>query len=136
MIAATDKDELNVDYRNKASTLVRETLFRLYGRDVFHTLAVTGAGHKPGTYTFHESHFLVHISPEPASFSKTLMGILVLLIKNFYIIINFLFSGCKERGRKKVKSNRDKVYRQLNDSKDVVVKLKRKVEKPFTIGCC
>jgi hypothetical protein len=49
-IALSDKEQLRVDYKNKPSSLARETLFTLYGRDTFRVLSVTGRGCKKGTY--------------------------------------------------------------------------------------
>lgn len=49
-VSATDKDILKLDFKNKPSALIRETLFLLYGKDVFRTQLVTGRGNKPGTY--------------------------------------------------------------------------------------
>jgi len=41
---------LKLDYKNKPSSLVRETLFVLYGKDAFKTHIVTGRGTKPGSF--------------------------------------------------------------------------------------
>lgn len=49
-ISSTDKDMIRMDFKNKPSALIRETLFALYGKDVFTTHVVTGRGNKPGTY--------------------------------------------------------------------------------------
>ncbi|KAK3916203.1 putative DNA-directed RNA polymerase subunit delta [Frankliniella fusca] len=49
------KDQLKVDFRNKASSLIRETLYALYGKEPFQTLTITGRGNKPGTYGIEES---------------------------------------------------------------------------------
>lgn len=48
-ISASKKDELKVDYRNKPTTLVRETLYALFGPDAFRLNNVTGRGSKQGT---------------------------------------------------------------------------------------
>ncbi|KAJ1521747.1 hypothetical protein ONE63_003383 [Megalurothrips usitatus] len=53
-IAASEKDQLKVDYRNKAASLAKETLFALFGKEVFRTLNVTAIGQKPGTYAIRE----------------------------------------------------------------------------------
>ncbi|XP_034247755.1 proline-rich protein HaeIII subfamily 1-like [Thrips palmi] len=49
-IASSDKDMLKVDFKNKPASLIRETLFSLYGTEVFRTRLVTGRGNNPGTY--------------------------------------------------------------------------------------
>ncbi|KAK3933165.1 Suppressor of smlA [Frankliniella fusca] len=49
-ICASDKDMLKLDYKNKPSSLVRETLFVLYGKDALKTHIVTGRGTKPGSF--------------------------------------------------------------------------------------
>ncbi|KAK3928380.1 hypothetical protein KUF71_016627 [Frankliniella fusca] len=50
-ISASQKDQLKVDFRNKPTGLVRETLFALYGKQAFSVLTVTGKGKKKGAYT-------------------------------------------------------------------------------------
>ncbi|KAJ1518896.1 hypothetical protein ONE63_011496 [Megalurothrips usitatus] len=51
MISSTTKDQLKVHYRNKATSLARETLFALYGKEPFKVLSVTGKGLKKGSFT-------------------------------------------------------------------------------------
>lgn len=48
------KDQLKVDFKNKPSSLAKETLFALYGKDVFKILSVTGRGQNNGTYGIDE----------------------------------------------------------------------------------
>jgi hypothetical protein len=55
LIAASEKDQLKVDYRNKAASLAKETLFALFGKEVFRTLNVTAIGQKEGTYAIRDN---------------------------------------------------------------------------------
>ena len=54
-ISLSEKEQLKVDLRNKPTSLARETLFALYGRDVFQVLTITARGQKKGSYTFPDS---------------------------------------------------------------------------------
>ncbi|KAK3922481.1 Dihydrofolate synthase/folylpolyglutamate synthase [Frankliniella fusca] len=54
-ISRAVKDQIKVDFVNKPSALIRETLFALFGKQPFRTLAITARGNKPGTYGIEES---------------------------------------------------------------------------------
>lgn len=53
-IASSDKETLRVDFRNKAPSLIRETLYILYGKKAFQTFHVTARGQKQGSYGIQE----------------------------------------------------------------------------------
>ncbi|KAK3920364.1 Annexin C1 [Frankliniella fusca] len=53
-IKSSAKDEIRVDFKNKPSSLVRETLYALYGKEQFKVLQVTARGIKRGSYGIQE----------------------------------------------------------------------------------
>jgi len=50
-IAVADKNQLKVDFSNQPKRLLMETLYILYGHDVFKTLQVTARGSRAGSYS-------------------------------------------------------------------------------------
>lgn len=55
MIPKTAKDQLKVDFANKPSPMIRETLYALYGKDILRSANVTARGIKSNSVGFEDN---------------------------------------------------------------------------------
>jgi len=58
LICQLAKDALKADFENKPSSLIRETLYELFGKEAFATCTVTSRGKRFGTYGIEDNVLL------------------------------------------------------------------------------